>query len=96
MQNPAVRFAPKTLPAEAIDTFSKKNTRRDEHDFKKPFLGMIENIYDSGPNPAKYPDVRFLDPADFWSDFNRFLKTSEKMKTRSDRISRIGLLSKTH
>jgi hypothetical protein len=68
-----------TLMAKAIDTFSKTETRKDEHYFKnKTFLGTVEDVFDSGPNDSKYPDIRFLDPADFWSDFKKFLKNIGK------------------
>ena len=68
-----------TLIAEAIDTFSKTETRKDEHWFKnKTFLGTVEDIFDSGPNDSRYPDIRFLDAADFWSYFKKFLKNIGK------------------
>jgi hypothetical protein len=68
-----------TLMAKAIDTFSKTETREDEHFFKnKTFLGKVEDVFDSGPNDSRYPDIRFLDAADFWSYFKQFLKNIGK------------------
>jgi hypothetical protein len=69
----------KSLVAKAIDTFSKTETRKDEHWFKnKTLLGTVEDIFDSGLNKSKYPDVRFLDPQAFWSYFKHFLKNIGK------------------